>query len=187
MRRRLRIGGPAGIGLAVIALVLASSVNAYTVAQRSGRPGKIAAKKLVGYNYFGDLPYVAWPSGTIYRSPAAPRRLQVICARYLIFDWNYTDGSWFLSDMAPQGESCVTASRGQHVNMVSLERSNGTAFSRLRGVWKISWYANRPTYRRIGYLKLDFNDQGDYRCATGVCSVYHQYSDDRYFLFFPDL
>ena len=188
MRSRLQIRGLAGVVFATIALVLASSVNAYTIAKRSGRPGSVAAKKLAGYNYFGQAPYVRWPSGTVYRSPAAPSRLQVICARYLIFDWNYTYGNWFVSDTAPRGrQTCVTVNRGQRLTMASIEQSNGTQFSRLRGVWRISWYANVPYYRRIGYLLLDFNDKGDYYCATSGCNVHYNYPQDRYFLYFPDL
>jgi hypothetical protein len=185
--RRLRIGGAAGIGFAAIALVLASSVNAYTIAQRSGRPGKVTAQKLVGYNYFGDVPYVAWPGGKVYRSPAAPKRLQVICVRYVILDWNYSYGNWFVSDMAPRGRHhCFDVSKGRHLNMPSIQRSNVTVFSRPRSVWRISWWANAPYYRKIGSEVIDFRNEGDYWCATGGCDVHYDGPADRYYLYFPD-
>lgn len=142
--------------------------------------------KLVGYDYASQAPFVAWPTGIVYRSPAAADRLQIICVREYIFDWNYTTGSWYIWDSWPEGrQNCFTANRGQHVNMGPISRSNGTTWGRYRGVWTINWYANVPTYRRIGSVVLDFKDEGDYRCATTGCRILYNVSQDRYFLFFP--
>jgi hypothetical protein len=171
--------------VAGMALVFAASANAYTIAQ-SGRPGKVGPKGIVGYSYSDAAPYVAWPGGTIGRSPAAPDRLQIICARYSIFDWNYTYGTWDLYDTSPQGrQNCTTVLRSQHLNMAPIIHSGTTSFGRVRGVWTISWYANLPTYRRIGSLVLDFRDEGDYSCATAGCNVSYNSASDRYYLTFP--
>src|SRR5438046_3180914 len=100
----------AGLIAAALALVLTGSASAYST-RSTGRPGGLSAMKLVGYDYAGQAPFVAWPAGIVYRSPAAADRLQVICVREYIFDWNYTSGSWYIWDSWPEGrQNCFTAS-----------------------------------------------------------------------------
>jgi hypothetical protein len=176
----------AGIVLATALLVFAGTADAYRWAAWSGRPGKIAAKKLQGYNYSTQAPFIVWPSGKIYRSPAAPYRMQIICATYVIYDWNYTYGRWYVSATAPRGRNhCWDVYRGQYLNMPSIPRADATSLGRYRGMWRITWWANAPTYRRIGYALLDFKDPGDYACYTNQCQVFYSSPQDRYYLFFP--
>jgi hypothetical protein len=173
------------VGTAAFLSVVATA-SAYQVTRSAGRPGVVNAKAILGYAYTLQAPSVSWPGGKIYRSPAAPNRLQIICARYVLYDWNYTWGAWQTFATAPAGrQTCVSVARGAHVNMASITHAGGWDSGRYRGVWGIRWYANRPTYRMIASETLDFEDQGDYVCETGGCQILYMLDQDRYVLFFP--
>lgn len=187
MLRRVPRTTSVGFVAAAVALIVSSATGAYTVSSSTGRPGVVKAKRILGSNPGApSTQSVRWPGGTIYRSPAAADRLQFVCARYRIYDWNYTYGKWYVWAIAPQGrETCVSVSRGEHVNMASIPSTGGTDFGRYRGVWKIAWYANLPAYRQIASVTLDFRDAGDYSCLTSACQVFYSDPSDRYYLFFP--
>ena len=133
--------------------------------------------------------YVWFRAGAVYRSPAAPRRMQYICVSYIFFA--LVNGAWVTSGQR-DGPHCAWVRPGYHLIApgINYRWAGPQAY---RGLWVVTWGLAHPA-RLIGSETIDLRDRGDYTCDPAAagwgCTLYTKYSPStgapiRSWLYFP--